>query len=111
MLLKNKKIDKRFKYIGNSLSFCVKDILLGYIPLKCVEGINSSTRITSFDDLKNVVKKYKESYWYEFKDDDIYRVLNYIIFRTKFYQVRLKSNKNRTINRKNIWIKARKNKS
>ena len=110
MLLKN-KIDKRCKYIGNSLSYCVKDILLGYIPLKCVKGIHSSTRITSFDDLNNVVKTYKEYYWYEFKDDDIYRVLNYIIFRTEFYQVRLKSNKNRTINRKNIWVKAGKGKS
>ena len=56
MLLKN-KIDKRCKYIGNSLSYCVKDILLGYIPLKCVKGIHSSTRITSFDKNRTINPK------------------------------------------------------
>ena len=66
----------------------------GNMPLKCVKGIHSGTRITSFDDLFDVVRQYKLTYWDEFNDDDIFKVLNGIFFGNKiFYQVRLKPNK------------------
>ena len=44
----------------------------GNMPLKCVKGIHSGTRITSFDELFDVVRQYKLTYWDEFNDDDIF---------------------------------------
>jgi len=102
---KHSKIDSRCRYIGHSLSLCVKDILSGKIPLKCVKGIHSGTCITSFEELFEVVRVYQTTYWEEFSSHEIINTLNNIFFGNKiFYQVRLKPGKHKVL--RQVWTKA-----
>jgi len=96
--------DKRYRYIGHSLSFCVKDILEGVMPIKCVKAIHSGTRIRTLHEWRHVVKQYIHTYWsgYEFKD--VQFVLNKLLFGNKvFYQCRL-DGKRKIL--KETWTKA-----
>lgn len=57
------------KYIGLSLSGCVKDILKGRIKEENVVCIISGTWIQSEDYLNKVIEKYTESYWIGHPDE------------------------------------------
>ena len=54
--------DTAARFIGLSLSFCIKDMMLG-IPEESVLGIVSATYIRDEEDLKTVIAKYSGSYW------------------------------------------------
>ena len=98
------KYDKRRRYIGHSLSFCVKDILSGVMPIKCVKAIHSGTRIETIRQWHDVIGRYKENYWHEYGDIKVYGVLNQLLFGNKaFYQCRL-DGKNKIL--KKAWTRA-----
>ena len=64
------------RYIGLSLSFCVRDILAQKISIKEISCIVTSTRFTNLDD---AVEYYYEPYWSKFGSKrDIKFVLNEI---------------------------------
>jgi len=46
--------DKELKYVGLSLSFCISDILNGYMPKESVIGINTQTKIETLSSLEAV---------------------------------------------------------
>lgn len=50
-------------YIGFSLSFCVRDLAAGVIPLEEVIGIRSAVRITTPQDWATLFADYRETYW------------------------------------------------
>lgn len=53
------------KLIGLSVSFCVKDICQGKIPLEAVQGIVPGF---SFDNKEAVFERYKDIYWRAFPE-------------------------------------------
>ena len=96
--------DKRCRYIGHSLSFCVKDILRGVMPIKCVKAIHSGTRIKTLSEWSSVVRSYMTTYWNEYEFIDVYPVLDKLLFGNKvFYQCRL-DGKHKIL--KETWTKA-----
>jgi hypothetical protein len=50
-------------YIGLSLSFCVKDIAAGVIPIEEVIGIRSATAVTSTAGWDRLIAEYRQTYW------------------------------------------------
>lgn len=77
------------RYIGLSLSNCVKDILDDKINIEDVIMIITNTRITSRENLINVMGTYMQSYW---KDHHLVKVLNVIetlFFSGKILQPRV----------------------
>jgi hypothetical protein len=50
-------------YIGFSLSFCVRDIARGVIPLAEVIGIKTATAVTTPEGWDSLFKEYRETYW------------------------------------------------
>jgi len=96
--------DKRCRYIGHSLSFCVKDILRGVMPIKCVKAIHSGTRIETLTQWKGVILRYMERYWDEYEFKDVKAVLDKLLFGNRvFYQCRL-DGKHKIL--KETWTKA-----
>ena len=84
------KYDKRCRYIGHSLSGFVKDIINGIMPMKCVVAIHSGTKIETFDSLIGVVEHYLNipAAWGNFTTDDVYPVIEELIFCKGLYQIR-----------------------
>ena len=98
--------DKRKRYIGNSFSLCIRDIITGKMPLKCVKGIYSGTRITNFKELFSVIRGYKENCWEEFSNKEIMDAINGVFFGNKiFYQVRLDRKKYKVLREKWTSVK------
>jgi len=98
------KYDKRHRYVGHSLSFCVKDILAGVMPIKCVKAIHSGTRIETLPQWRGVVRRYMDSYWHEYNHIEVDRVLDQLLFGNKvFYQCRLDG---KTKILKKAWTRA-----
>ena len=98
--------DKRKRYIGNSFSLCIRDIITGKMPLKCVKGIYSGTRISNFHELWCVIEEYKRTVWEEFTHDAIMRAVSGIFFGNKvFYQVRLNHGKTKVFRKKWVPVK------
>ena len=56
-------------YIGYSLSFCVKDIVEGKIPLDEVNKLVTSTAIDSSEIMDQVMEQYKSIYWSDFPEE------------------------------------------
>ena len=103
--------DKRKRYIGNSFSLCIRDIMTGKMPLKCVKGIYSGTRISNFHELWCVIEEYKRNVWEEFTHDAIMKAVNGIFFGNKvFYQVRLNHGKTKVFRKKWVTVKEFKKK-
>tara|TARA_X000001388_G_scaffold63435_1_gene49397 strand:+ start:268 stop:618 length:351 start_codon:yes stop_codon:yes gene_type:complete len=103
--------DKRKRYIGNSFSLCIRDIMTGKMPLKCVKGIYSGTRISNFDELLCVIEEYKRTVWEEFTHIEIMKAVNGIFFGNKvFYQVRLNHGKTKVFRKKWVTVKEFKKK-
>jgi hypothetical protein len=50
-------------YIGLSLSFCVRDIARGVIPLEEVVGIRSATAVTTPEGWDALFAEYRSTYW------------------------------------------------
>ena len=63
------------RYIGFSLSFCVKDILLGEVKAEEVIYIYSACRPTSATDVEEIIQRYSETYWRQFTKEQISSVL------------------------------------
>lgn len=75
------------------------------MPLKCVKGIHSGTRITSFNELASVIDDYKETYWHEYSRGAIQWALESIFFGNKtFYQVRLRPGERKVLRER--WTKV-----
>ena len=90
------KYDKRGRYVGYSLSSCVHDILDGYMPLECVVGMTTSTRITSIEVMHKWIEGCRESTTYSsnvtrkpFDIEEYIEVFNHILFRCRFIQYRM----------------------
>ena len=91
------KYDKRGRYIGYSLSDCVHDILRGYMPLECVVGMTTSTRLSSIKDMHTWIKGYQddtEAYgsavtFKPFPTEEYIEVFEHILFRCRFIQYRI----------------------
>lgn len=56
------------KYVGLSLSFCIKDICEGRVPLKDVEKIIAGTCAMSEHEWELLLNQYSEVYWRECKE-------------------------------------------
>ena len=99
-----KMYDKSLKYVGFSLSFCVSDILNGYMPKECVVGMNTSTRMETFIDVQGVCERYSTAPWsdkeprlFGQKDEDSQfsmvswrHTIVWLMLNTKFIQPRLR---------------------
>jgi len=55
--------DWKLKYVGFSLSFCISDILNGYMLKENVIGMNANTKMESLSDLEQVCENYSEAPW------------------------------------------------
>tara|TARA_B100000519_G_C14230644_1_gene432232 strand:- start:715 stop:1272 length:558 start_codon:yes stop_codon:yes gene_type:complete len=55
--------DWKLKYVGFSLSFCISDILNGYMLKENVIGMNANTKMESLSDLEKVCESYSEAPW------------------------------------------------
>ena len=98
------KYDKRHRYVGHSLSFCVKDILAGVMPIKCVKAIHSGTRIRTLHEWRHVVKQYIHTYWSGYEFRHVNSILNKLLFGNRvFYQCRL-NGKHKIL--RETWTKA-----
>ena len=56
------------KKVGKSLSFCIKDIILGKVNIEDVSVILAGTNIPDDDVLNKVIEQYRKSYWRENPD-------------------------------------------
>jgi len=55
--------DWKYQYVGFSLSFCISDILNGYMLKEMVIGMNTNTKMESLSDLEKVCESYSEAPW------------------------------------------------
>ncbi len=76
-------------YTGLSLSFCVRDIVNGRVPLDQVDKIIASTRASSRFDWDDLIKEYKKVYWSE-KPDECEQLARQLIDAGMIEQPRLK---------------------
>ena len=91
------KYDKRGRYVGYSLSSCVHDILNGYMPLECVVGMTTSTRIPSIEGMHKWIEGCREDYSMygsavthePFPIEEYAKVFDHILFRCRFIQYRM----------------------
>ncbi|WP_046866820.1 hypothetical protein, partial [Microvirga massiliensis] len=51
------------RLIGLSLSFCIKDIILGQVQLETVEKIVTGTRAVTEADWEEIANRYAQVYW------------------------------------------------
>ena len=79
------------KYIGLSLSNCVKDILDGKIEIDNVAFIISGTHIIDRESMLAVVDIYHESYWKYHRLPEIINVIETLFFSGRFIQPRIVS--------------------
>ena len=78
------------KLYGCSLSFCVQDILSGKVSLEDVRCIITSTKLESFNDFKECISRYLETYWIDFPENSVRGVCYYLWFTGKIIQPRIK---------------------
>tara|TARA_R110000765_G_scaffold280282_1_gene377772 strand:+ start:38 stop:595 length:558 start_codon:yes stop_codon:yes gene_type:complete len=91
------KYDKRGLYVGYSLSSCVHDILRGYMPLECVVGMTTSTRLSSIEAMHTWIKQYQDDAvaygspvtFKPFPTEEYVEVFEHILFRCRFIQYRI----------------------
>ena len=114
------KYDKRGRYVGYSLSSCVHDILNGYMPLECVVGMTTSTRIPSIkgmhkwiEDCREDRSLYSSAVTREpFSVEEYIEVFDHILFRCRFIQYRMHeadtSNILASIPPKSSWLHSNK---
>ena len=81
-------------YVGHSLSRCIRSILLGEVSLDKVIRIQAGTKVTSFMELHDLVGYYYSEgvgpcNWNEFPLEEVWGVLNELIFTGRFTQCRL----------------------
>lgn len=62
------KLKWREVMIGLSLSFCVKDIVLGKVALADVEFIVAGTCVGSAEEWQELLNQYSKTYWEEFPE-------------------------------------------
>lgn len=60
--------DQEVKLAGMSLSFCVKDICEGKIPIERVELLVTSTRCLDSVDFATVIASYQRVYWRKYPE-------------------------------------------
>ena len=108
------RYDKRRRYIGTSLSACVRDMLSGVMPLNNVAGIISNTAIKSMKQLKEWAGAEnfehpltKKGYNYE----ELVAVFDHLMFKSVFMQWRVligeydgESQHNPWTESKEIWM-------
>tara|TARA_Y100000310_G_scaffold52436_1_gene48186 strand:+ start:209 stop:661 length:453 start_codon:yes stop_codon:yes gene_type:complete len=75
-------------YVGTSLSFCVRDILDGKMPLDRVIGMESGTRIKTLEQLDCVIDDYLETYWEGHSKKDAKAIAYHLFLDIPFYQAR-----------------------
>jgi len=75
--------------VGTSLSFCVKDILSGLVHIDDVVGMEPHTRINNETELEQVIKQYMNSYWKEYDESDVRKVVHELYYNKPFYQSRI----------------------
>lgn len=76
------------KKIGLSLSFCVRDIAEGKIPLSDVEKIISSTKAENERDWAEVAKRYLQVYWRD-NPQECHKIFKTLLQEGKIVQPRL----------------------
>lgn len=76
------------KFIGLSLSNCVRDILVGHIDIKNVAFIIAGTFIKDRKSLNHVIDSYRMSYWQNFSTNDVLEVLETLFFSGRIIQPR-----------------------
>lgn len=77
------------KYIGLSLSNCVKDILDGKIRLADVMFIITGTYINSKMNMMHVVDIYRSTYWKNYSTFQVMEIIEALCFSGKIIQPRL----------------------
>jgi hypothetical protein len=91
---------------GKSLSLCVSAILAGKVKLDDVAVIVSSTRITSEADWFEVVLRYSNTYWAQYKPKQIAAVVATIKNREMLLQPRLTDDDFATDCSNGIWANS-----
>lgn len=76
------------KYIGLSVSFCIRDIVNGIVSADQVEKIIAGTCAPNPEVWDKVIKKYKETYWIK-NPKKCEKVLREFIKKNKIEQPRL----------------------
>ena len=75
-------------YTGLSLSFCVRDIAQGKVPLEEVRQLITATAIRTEAEWENCLEQYKEIYW-SFDPAACERIARLLLAEGKVYQPRL----------------------
>ena len=89
--------------IGLSLSFCIVDILAGKVLESEVQKIITGTAVASEAEWQNLIKTYREIYWWEDPDKGE-AILRRFIAAGKLEQPRLEGKEARNIARGH-WLK------
>ena len=89
------------KYVGLSLSFCVRDLIEGKKSLDEVTFIYSGTRCENKEHWESVIKTYRISYWYD-NPDEGERLARYFIENGLIIQPRLEGRYH--TGRHEIWV-------
>ena len=71
--------------IGLSVSFCVRDIVVGKMALDQVEKIVAGTKLPDVEAWERCIKMYRESYWRE-NPDQCEQTLRQLLAEGKIYQ-------------------------
>ena len=87
--------------IGLSLSFCVGDILRG---TRRIEEVDHIISCTAFCSVKEAYDHYKETYWYDFSENDVLATL--MAVWPKLVQPRLEDRYYRHSIAQGHWIEA-----
>jgi hypothetical protein len=74
--------------IGLSVSFCVRDIVAGKVPLADVEKIIAGTNAPTLEVWEGVVKHYRDVYWRN-NPDECERVFRQLLAEGKIHQPRV----------------------
>ena len=115
------KFNKRYTYVGTSLSKCVISILNGEMNYDNVIGMITNTRIKDEGALCDVVEGYLEGdmwgygYWTGFEDreDEIWEIVHNMWNNLPFYQPRLEHGfvivgEGNNFFRDAVWLRAEK---
>lgn len=85
MFFKKQKVKK---YVGLSISFCIRDIVNGVVSADQVNKIIAGTCASNPEAWDKIIKTYKETYWKE-NPEECERVLRKFIKENKIEQPRL----------------------
>lgn len=90
------------KLKGLSLSFCVQDILNGFVKLDQVAYIETNTRCQTDEDWEHLFEIYCSGYWRKFPDQAVSLVKN-MLKNSQIFQPRMSYDSQRS-NSEGHWV-------